>query len=124
MHAVHPVGSSTKRRRSESLHVLSTDSTPRAVKRIKSSLMPLTRPSRPSNFWTTLSKVRLTRGALREFEYRKFQIEHQASKPLFPIFNHDVTSRHLDLSRFARRGGPDLSHLRGVSKSATLYVLD
>ena len=124
MHAVQPAGPSKKRRRSVPLHLLSPESTSQAAKRIKSLLTPVTHPSRPLNFWATISKVRLSRGALREFEQRNSQIEKQASKPLFPVFNHTFVGSHLDLSRFARRGGPDLAHLRGVSSSVNLYILN
>ncbi|KEY64855.1 hypothetical protein S7711_10778 [Stachybotrys chartarum IBT 7711] len=63
----------------------------------------------PSNFtpefWDNLSKVWLTPRALRELDRRNDA--QPAAKPPAPAL---YTT---DLARFARRGGPDLRHLRG-----------
>jgi hypothetical protein len=70
---------------------------------------------RPPRFWDTLSRVRLSRGAIREFDRRTSQTgrRQQLSRPSrllpFPAGNLQ------QLRRFSRHGGPDLAHLRGVS---------
>lgn len=64
-----------------------------------------------ASFWDILSRVWLTSRALREFDRRT---ELQAT----PTSNDPHCKPHVDaaqLKRFARRGGPDLSDLRGVS---------
>ncbi|KAH8706062.1 hypothetical protein BGW36DRAFT_354439 [Talaromyces proteolyticus] len=59
----------------------------------------------PAPFWDNLSKVWLTRNALRELDRRNQQATSVLSqvRPLRPI----------SIRRFARQGGPDLSELRG-----------
>jgi hypothetical protein len=68
----------------------------------------------PSNFapefWDNLSKVCLTPRALRELDRR------QNNQPAPKVTTPDVDP--VDLGRFARRGGPDLQHLRGVCRLA------
>ncbi|KAK5550541.1 hypothetical protein LTR46_011459 [Exophiala xenobiotica] len=68
---------------------------------------------RPASFWDTLSKVRLSRGALREFDRRNIEEKVQPPCTLPPKVEHPTGRARLLLKRFARRGGPDLSHLRG-----------
>ena len=65
----------------------------------------------PPEFWDNLSKVPLCRRALREFNRR-------AGQPVVPKQRakrdvEDGVVKHL--KRFARRGGPDLRMIRGVS---------
>ncbi|KAK3336901.1 hypothetical protein B0T19DRAFT_471902 [Cercophora scortea] len=60
----------------------------------------------PAEFWDKLSKVWLTRNALREIDRRNSA--QPAPKPAAPAV---YTT---DLVRFARHGGPDLHHLRGA----------
>lgn len=95
----------------------------------------------PPAFWDKLSKIWLTRGALRELNRRN--IQPSSSQPQSPYrrarrpvtrnslaglkrncqviqtasdFLHRCKSRTLkDIKRFARNGGPDLSDLKGVS---------
>ncbi|KAL2397813.1 hypothetical protein ABEF93_005286 [Exophiala dermatitidis] len=73
---------------------------------------------RPACFWDTLSKIRLTRGALKEFDRRR----RQETSPLCSTNAHTQTLDYPEgqklqqLRRFARVGGPDLSHLRGFSE--------
>jgi hypothetical protein len=66
--------------------------------------------SRQSNFspefWDNLSKVWLTPRALRELDRRN----KTQPWPRFPVPELYPTQ----LARFARHGGPDLQHLRGV----------
>ena len=74
----------------------------------------------PPGFYDRLSKVHLTRGALREFERRTAQ-----SKLLFPPIPNSCTftssePTNQQLKRFSRHGGPDLTHVRGVSAQKSL----
>jgi len=69
---------------------------------------------RPATFWDTLSKVRLTRGALREFDRRNVEEKVQPPCTLTPNVEYPTGRARLRLKRFARGGGSDLSHLRGV----------
>lgn len=68
-------------------------------------------------FWDTLSKIRLTRGALKEFDRRC----RQEKSPLCltnaqtQTLDYPEGQKLQQLRSFARVGGPDLSHLRGVS---------
>jgi hypothetical protein len=59
----------------------------------------------PPGFYDNLSKVWLTRLALRELD-RRNNVE---PKPFVPANEYST-----DLARFARHGGTDLHHLRGV----------
>ncbi|KAK3311176.1 uncharacterized protein B0T15DRAFT_520711 [Chaetomium strumarium] len=60
----------------------------------------------PPEFWDDLSKVPLTRRALRELDRRNSA--WPAPRPVIPA----VYTKNL--ARFARHGGPDFRHLRGV----------
>lgn len=62
----------------------------------------------PPSFWDDLSKVRLTSRALREHHRRN----NARPCPTMPPILADVST---NLARFARQGGPDLGHIRGVS---------
>ena len=93
------------------------------------------RSSPPAAFWDSLSKIWLTKGALRELDKRNTQsvsnlppLYQQGHRPVTrrfvakikPIqsaydFLHNCIPRTLkDTKRFARHGGPDLSDLRVV----------
>jgi hypothetical protein len=61
----------------------------------------------PPEFYDRLSKIWLTSGALRELNRRNRILHLLASLPR-------PSAPPKDLARFARRGGPDLSNLRGV----------
>jgi hypothetical protein len=63
------------------------------------------------DFYDGLSHVSITPLALRELHRRTAGREETSAVP------HE---RPRDLTRFARRGGPDLCHLRNVSQAATL----
>lgn len=65
-------------------------------------------------FWDNLSKVWLTRHALREVD-RRNSAQPAAKSPAPAVHT-------TDLARFARHGGPGLDHLRGVSTSNALRV--
>ncbi|KAK5189051.1 hypothetical protein LTR96_010934 [Exophiala xenobiotica] len=68
---------------------------------------------RPPSFWDTLSKIRLSRGALREFDRRNIEEKVQSPCTITPKVEYPTGRARLLVKRFARRGGPDLSHLRG-----------
>ncbi|KAK5442639.1 hypothetical protein LTS15_010957 [Exophiala xenobiotica] len=70
---------------------------------------------RPPSFWDTLSRIRLSRGALREFDRRNIQETDQPPCTLIPKVEYPIGRARLRLKRFARSGGPDLSHLRGLA---------
>ncbi|KIW35735.1 uncharacterized protein PV06_11924 [Exophiala oligosperma] len=78
---------------------------------------------RPPSFWDTLSKIRLSRGALREFDRRNIEEKVQPPCTLTPKVEYPTGRARLLLKRFARRGGPDLSHLRGLA-NLPLPILD
>ncbi|KAM3473738.1 hypothetical protein MY8738_008244 [Beauveria namnaoensis] len=73
------------------------------TKRIKSDSAVQVASNFPPEFWDSLSKVWLTPRALREKDRR-----NSLRSPAAPIIKTAAT-----LARFARRGGPDLGHLRG-----------
>lgn len=70
-------------------------------------------------FWDTLSTVTLTRRALAEFDRRRTAgAVHSTSVPVQPVARGRLLrSDTRRLQAFASCGGPDLSILRGVSKS-------
>lgn len=95
----------------------------------------------PPAFWDSLSKIWLTKGALKELDRRNTQpVSNPPSpcqrayrpvtrrffttlKPTQSVYDflHSCTPRTLkDLKKFARHGGPDLSDLRGVCILRTL----
>jgi hypothetical protein len=99
-----------KRRRS-SLEPPDIAQAPAAKKQKPTSGRDVQHHHRPPTFWDTLSKVRLSRSALKEFDRRTIQ---ETSQPCSrPILLAQVSAAQR-LQRFARRGGPDVSHLRGV----------
>ena len=69
---------------------------------------------RPPNFWNRLSKVHLTRGALREFDRRTSRAHQPVLTPCSGI-NTSPGPGAKTVKRFSRQGGPDLAHVRGVS---------
>lgn len=64
------------------------------------------------SYWDSLSRLWLTPSSLREFNRRNALLRTQAS----PNRDIAVSSKrnHIDITRFARRGGPDLSDMRQV----------
>ena len=78
------------------------------------------RSGHPSpSFWDTLSKVWLTRGALREFDRRNDHKEWSSS-PLPKLTPTSLSGQNLDqINRFGRHGGPNWAHLRGVCSLRT-----
>lgn len=80
----------------------------------------------PPGFWDSLSKVHLTRGALREFK-RRISQERTCGAQCPPatdtvLIASTESKPHL-LKRFSRRGGPDLTHIRGVGTHRFLKLL-
>ena len=84
---------------------------------------PEIRPSKKSRchklhspaFYDSLSKVWLTRRALKELDRRTTQIKNELEKPgptCWQEYQGYIWKKQLQ--RFARRGGPELSDLRGV----------
>ena len=81
-------------------------------------------------FWDTLNKVWLTSWALREFDRRNaLQSREQrctsnlelSYKRLFIDISHPSAASLKNLKRFARRGGPSLEDLRGVSQATVRW---
>lgn len=104
----------------------------------------------PAAFWDNLSKIWLTRRALRELKRR--QTHSTSSKPYpryrgvrrpstrnflaqlrrnrpapdsaLSFLRHCEASTLKDIQLFAKRGGPDLSDLRGVCSANTMCASD
>ncbi|KAI1499124.1 hypothetical protein F5X99DRAFT_420161 [Biscogniauxia marginata] len=84
-------------------------------KKIRSSRERRTPWNYPLRFYDNISKVWLMRLALRELDRRNsIQIQPESSVP--------AGKYSRDLARFARRGGPDLCHLRGAVLKRWLAV--
>jgi hypothetical protein len=66
----------------------------------------------PPEFWDNLSQVPLCRRALREFDRRTLR-PAAPKPPVRSVLEEDLVKQ---LKRFARRGGPALRDLRGVSR--------
>jgi hypothetical protein len=106
-------GESRKRLNLESYSLRGTS--PGTAKRQK-----LSHPQSPSTFWDNLSKVWLTRNALRELDRRNNQrtiikeVDSLAYLPANDFLHHCSPQYIRRIQRYARLGGPDLSGLRGV----------
>lgn len=72
------------------------------------------RGHRSPGFWNRLSKVHLTRGALREFDRRTLKAEQLVLKPHSSIHSKSGPGTK-SVKRFVRHGGPDLTHIRGFA---------
>ncbi|KAM3443536.1 hypothetical protein MY4824_000422 [Beauveria thailandica] len=81
-------------------------------KRLKSTSAIYPASNFPPKFWDNLSKVWLTRRALRELDRRNGCRRNDAQPPA-TISAGLISASSPNIARFARRGGPDLSHLRG-----------
>ncbi|KAM3446845.1 hypothetical protein MY3296_009281 [Beauveria thailandica] len=77
------------------------------AKRVKSTSTVRIASDFPPQFWDSLSKVWLTPRALREKDRRNGARPPATTSPAPTAFTATT------LARFARRGGPDLRHLRG-----------
>lgn len=69
----------------------------------------------PPHAWNGLSKIRLTRMALQEFDRRTKREAPAVAKKESAIRGRLLRSDLRHVQDFARKGGPDLSRLRGVS---------
>jgi hypothetical protein len=129
-----------KRQRTEPLALQPNGTSQPQLKRQKLN-HPTTRSQLPAAFWDNLSKIWLTKTALRELNRRNSrpassQPRSQHRRVRRPVtrnflaelkrnrlvtqsasdFLHHCEPRTLiDIKRFARNGGPDLSELKGVS---------
>ncbi|KAF1970594.1 hypothetical protein BU23DRAFT_473853 [Bimuria novae-zelandiae CBS 107.79] len=117
------LSSQGKRARSEQHSDQQNEASP-PIKRRKAN-----RSSGPSAaFWDHLSKIWLTKGALRELDRRNTQAAPSAYRPVHEqlkttsewerfeaLLNHDP-STFKDVKSFARHGGPDLSDLRSFAE--------
>ena len=104
---------SKKRQRSCFESALEVSTPP--VKKSKTALeIEPTCDHRPPRFWDTLSKIRLSRGAIREFERRIADTARQQQIPRALDCQSLAVGNLGQLERFSRHGGPDLAHLRGV----------
>ncbi|ODA79947.1 hypothetical protein RJ55_05544 [Drechmeria coniospora] len=132
-HTVSGIPACRKRRHSRSNLSLPTDDASRALKQHREFPLP--------RFWDGLSKIDLTKNALREFNRRNRQQDcgnaevthtphlqqgdcqqslktatdkNDCSAPVDPILRQCYSPCSRELKRFAAHGGPDLSDLRGV----------
>jgi hypothetical protein len=109
----------SRKRQQTSLEPTTNDRSPVAKRQKPSPEKKARSGHRPPSFWDTLSKIRLSRGALREFDRRNDQTE--CSPSLLP----ESTTTSLPeqdlhkIKHFALHGGPDLAHLRGVCSLRT-----
>ncbi|KAK0958908.1 hypothetical protein LTR91_021123 [Friedmanniomyces endolithicus] len=69
----------------------------------------------PPDVWDNLSKITLTRKALREFDRRTREKRHPHTARVQETAGRILRSNPRRLERFARNGGPDLSKLRGYA---------
>jgi hypothetical protein len=130
---------SLKRRRAEPHAFQSNGTSQHQLKRQK--LDHLTTGSQPTSaYWDNLSKIWLTKSALRELSRRNSQpvlsqppsLSRRSRRPITRIYLAELRSRRViqpasdflrhcepevskEIKRFARHGGPDLSDLKGVS---------
>ena len=99
-----------RKREAEAAPGAEPDSPPQLLAKRPKQLYP-SRSTTPPEFWDKLSRVPLCRRALREFNRRA--IQPTAPKPRLERDIKDSLVKQL--KRFARRGGPDLRNIRGVS---------
>lgn len=115
-----------KRRRSLSSACDDIEEQPSAKRRKKAGIVDDNNNNNyPPEFWDALSKITLTRRALKEFDRRtaveKSAVEKSAPELLAAAAVEERSTRRLlrsdtmKLRRFAQNGGPNLNSLRGVS---------
>ncbi|KAI1146232.1 hypothetical protein F4825DRAFT_441339 [Nemania diffusa] len=92
-------------------HVLRESHNPNKKPRLSAGL------NFPPEFWDRLSKVPLTRRALRELDRRN----GIKSANVTPVLQEEVFSSNL--ARFAMYGGPNILHLRGYRQSSLAATL-
>lgn len=92
----------------------------RSIKRRKESSSYL-----PPHVWNKLSKVTLTRRALQEFDRRTKDRAYPVTREALGTNRRLLRSDTRRLEQCAKKGGPDLSRLRGVSATqADVSILD
>jgi hypothetical protein len=107
----------SKKRQRDTLESVPKDSpedAPSVKRRKRTSEAGVVRGHRTPSFWNRLSKVHLSRGALREFDRRTSRAEQPVLTPRSNL-NTSSGPGTKSVKRFSRHGGPDLSHIRGVS---------
>lgn len=113
-----------KKRQQDTLESLPKDcpeNPPSAKRRKRTSEAGTYRWHRPPSFWNRLSKVHLSRGALREFDRRTWTAEQPVlTLPSSPNASSKPGTK--SVKRFSRLGGPDLTHIRGVSSVCVLHL--
>ena len=136
--ATYPNSRLYNRKRQHTEAGLSPDDLP--SKRLRSDREPHSSSNLPPpTFWDNLSKIWLTRQALNELGRRNAQstsnrspVQHkvrkprtrsavreleQKAQPALPVSEYLLKASQADIARlkvYARRGGPDLTNLRGV----------
>ncbi|KAK5069423.1 hypothetical protein LTR51_008673 [Lithohypha guttulata] len=123
MPAVDHNPSSRKRRALSSSEIATDECCPPPAKRHQPSTSPRRHYHRhrqpSSDFWDGLSGVQLSRQALREFDHRTRNRGDRATAapPTVSLLSLPQGPGLQRLQRFARRGGPALTHLRGFALS-------
>ena len=111
----------TSRQRQPASPEPTTDHQSPVVKRRKSNSEEDDWSGYPDSFYDTLSRIRLSRGALRLYDRRIDQTQCSPSllpKPTTPSLPGQDLHK---IKQFARHGGPNLAHLRGVCQLHTWY---
>jgi hypothetical protein len=142
-----PPLSSPRKRQREEQHPLQFKGTSQHLPKKRKVSHPVSGFQTPAAFWDNLSKIWLTKRALRELERRNSQAAlslprssyrrrhrpvtrlglaewkkpRQPSQSAADFLCHCTSTCLKDIERFARHGGPDLSDLRGVC--ITRYLL-
>ncbi|KAL2402650.1 hypothetical protein ABEF93_002762 [Exophiala dermatitidis] len=107
----------SKKRQRATLESFPTDCSeerPSAKRRKSTSEAGTYRWHRTPSFWNRLSRVHLSRGALREFDRRTSGAKQPVSTLLSSIHTSSGPATK-SVKRFARHGGPDLTHIRGFA---------
>jgi hypothetical protein len=106
-----------RKRKRTSQEPADVEQVPIAKKQKSISESPIEPHHQSHSFWDTLSKIRLTRSALKEFDRRNTQEAFQPYSIPTPVAEYPTGRAGQRLKRFARCGGPELSYLRGVGLS-------
>jgi hypothetical protein len=117
-HMPEPRLSNPRKRQRLEQHPLQPDGTSQPLLKRQKRSHPTSGYQPPAAFWDNLSKIWLTKRALREFDRRNSQLAPSPPRSLYRRPHGPVTRRTLkDIKRIASDGGPDLSDLRGVCVS-------
>ena len=123
MTAVPPSG---QKRQQDTTEQQSTASATLSQPRWKRAKTPFkSRKEANTAYWDSLSKLWLTRRALRELDRRNRQTANSVRTRITsrPNLSGELASenRSSEIKRFARHGGPDLQDLRGVSLTRVIF---